>query len=105
MLLPDSWILPTGNIPKANLKNNVMLPFFFSSKNLKTNTISFLAIISHEKEYLPKKEIGIRKFENEEPYFILNRLYEKPTVCHQRLVNVFIDWTYCCENSVPGPDT
>ena len=98
-------ILPTGNIPKANLKNNVMLPFFFSSKNLKTNTISFLAIISHEKEYLPRKEIGIRKFENEEPYFILNRLYEKPTVCHQRLVNVFIDWTYCCENSVPGPNT
>ena len=30
---PDSWILPTGNISKANLENNVMLPiFFFFSK-------------------------------------------------------------------------
>ena len=88
---PDSWILPTGNISKANLENNVMLPifFFFSSKNIKANTISFLAIISHEKEYFTKKEIEIRKFENEEPYIKLNRLYEKPTVCHQRLVNVF----------------
>lgn len=77
MAISRLLVLPTGNISKANLENNVMLPifFFFSSKNIKANTISFLAIISHEKEYFTKKEIEIRKFENEEPYIKLNRLY------------------------------
>ena len=71
--------------------------FFFSSKNIKTSTISSLAIISHRKECFTSKEVRIRKFENEEQYFKLNRLYEKPTVYYNRLVNVFIDWTYYCQ--------
>lgn len=77
---PDFCILPGGNFPKANLIVSVRLPIFFfvfSSKNIKTNTASSLAIISHKKEHFTLKEIRSIKFENEDQYFRLKNRFIK----------------------------